>query len=172
MALAIEDLLAKTKFQVLWKMAKESTIPDNYTLPAQNAIDQGRLKVTDWLTVGPASLLATGHIVAFVHHGGANCYHEAIAAGIPQVVIPMWLDCYNYAALAQDVGIGVYATRDTAPMWTVEGLTDGFLRVLDGGEESRRIAEKAKSLGEVAQKDPGRYVAARGIAQLARSGHA
>jgi UDP:flavonoid glycosyltransferase YjiC (YdhE family) len=83
MALAIEDLLAKTDVQVLWKMGKEDTIPDNYTVPAQNAIDQGRLRVTNWLTVSPASILATGHIVASVHHGGANCYHEAIAYGVP-----------------------------------------------------------------------------------------
>ncbi|KAI0869765.1 hypothetical protein GGS24DRAFT_477829 [Hypoxylon argillaceum] len=172
MALAIEDLLAKTNVQVLWKMGKEDTIPDNYTLPAQNAIEKGRLRVTNWLTVTPASILATGHVVASVHHGGANCYHEAIAAGIPQVVVPMWLDCYNYAALAEDVGVGVYATRDTAPKWTVESLRDSFLKVLDGGEEGRKMAEKAKGLGEIARKDPGRYVAAREIARLAGSGHA
>ncbi|KAJ8128323.1 hypothetical protein O1611_g5311 [Lasiodiplodia mahajangana] len=79
MAQAIEELLAKTNVQVLWKMDKEDTIPDNYTLPAQSAIAQGRLRVTNWLTVSPASILATGHVVASVHHGGANCYHEAIA---------------------------------------------------------------------------------------------
>ncbi|KAI1127421.1 hypothetical protein F5Y10DRAFT_193524 [Nemania abortiva] len=172
MALAIEELLAKTDVQVLWKMDKEDTVPENYTLPAQNAIDQGRLRVTNWLTVSPASILETGHVVASVHHGGANCYHEAIAAGIPQVVIPMWLDCYNYAALAENAGIGVYATRDTAPTWTVEDLRDSFLKVVDGRDESRRMAEKAKGLGEIARKDPGRYMAAREIARLAGSGYA
>ncbi|KAI0107761.1 hypothetical protein GGR51DRAFT_514983 [Nemania sp. FL0031] len=172
MALAIEELLAKTDVQVLWKIDKEDTIPDNYTLPAQSAVGQGRLRITNWLTVSPASILATGHVVASVHHGGANCYHEAIAAGIPQVVIPMWLDCYNYAALAEDVGVGVYATRDTAPNWTVENLRDSFLRVVDGGDEGLRMAEKAKGLGELAREDPGRYMAAREIARLAGSGYA
>lgn len=79
MALALEEVLAKTDVQVLWKMSYAEGVPENYTLPAQNIIDQGRLKVTKWLTVSPASILETGHIVASVHHGGANCYHEAIA---------------------------------------------------------------------------------------------
>ncbi|KAI0446503.1 hypothetical protein F4803DRAFT_567884 [Xylaria telfairii] len=167
MAVAIEEVLAKTDVQVLWKMAKEEGVPDNYTLPVKGLIDQGRLRVVDWLTVSPASILETGHIAASVHHGGANCYHEAIAAGIPQVVIPMWLDCYNYAQLAEDVGVGVYATRATAPDWTVEGLRDSLLRVLDEQEEGRQLRSKAKYLGEIARKEPGRYIAAREIARLA-----
>lgn len=79
MALAIQDLLAMTGVQVLWKIAKDGTFPDTYTLPVRSNIDIGRLRITDWLTASPASLLETGHIVASVHHGGANCYHEAIA---------------------------------------------------------------------------------------------
>ncbi|KAI0467156.1 hypothetical protein F4859DRAFT_277906 [Xylaria cf. heliscus] len=167
MALAIEEVLAKTDVQFLWKMAKEEGVPDNYTLPVKSLIDQGRLRVVDWLTVSPASILETGYVTASVHHGGANCYHEAIATGIPQVVIPMWLDCYNYAQLAEDVGVGVYATRATAPDWTVEGLRDSLLRVLDDREEGLQLRSKAKYLGEIARKDPGRYVAAREIARLA-----
>ncbi|KAI0410029.1 hypothetical protein F4802DRAFT_543079 [Xylaria palmicola] len=171
MALAIEQVLAQTDVQVLWKIAKEDSVPANYTLPVKDIIDQGRLRVVDWLTVSPASILETGHIVASVHHGGANCYHEAIAAGLPQVVIPMWLDCYNYAQLAEDVGVGVYATRATAPDWTVEGLRDSFLRVLGDSEEGRRMREKAGELGEIARKKPGRYVAAKEIARLAELSH-
>lgn len=79
MALAIEELVARTDVQVLWKMAKEDTMPNNYTLPVQRIVEQDRLRVSNWLTVSPASILETGHIVASVHHGGANCYHEAIA---------------------------------------------------------------------------------------------
>ncbi|KAI1423191.1 hypothetical protein F5Y12DRAFT_758591 [Xylaria sp. FL1777] len=172
MALALEEVLAKTDVQVLWKIAMAENVPDNYTLPAQKIIDQGRLRVTNWLTVSPASIMDTGHVVASVHHGGANCYHEAIAAGIPQVVLPMWLDCYNYAQLAEDVGVGIYANRASAPNWTVEGLRESFLKVIDGGEEGLQIRKKAERLGQNARKDPGRYVAAREIARLAGSGHA
>ena len=84
----------------------------------------------------------------------------------------MWLDLYNYAQLAEDIGVGVYATRGTASQWTVEGLRDSFLRAVDGGEESLRMRKKAKELGDIAQREPGRYVAARVIAQLAESGYA
>ncbi|KAI0411532.1 hypothetical protein F5X98DRAFT_357071 [Xylaria grammica] len=170
MALALEEVLAKTDVQVLWKMAQDEGVPDNYTLPIKSIIDQGRIKVTKWLTVSPPSILSTGHVVASVHHGGANCYNEAIAAGVPQVVLPMWLDCYNYAQLAEDRGVGVYANRASAPDWTVEGLRDSFLRVLDDRDEGRRIREKAKRLGKIAQENPGRYVAASHIARLAESG--
>ncbi|KAI0976908.1 hypothetical protein F4678DRAFT_128756 [Xylaria arbuscula] len=172
MALALEEVLAKTDVQVLWKIAPAEDVPEDFTLPAQKLIDQGRLRVTKWLTVSPASILDTGYIVASVHHGGANCYHEAIAAGIPQVVLPMWLDCYNYAQLAEDVGVGIYANRASAPNWTVEGLREGFLQVLQGGEKGSQIREKAARLGEIARENPGRYVAAREIARLAGSGHA
>lgn len=190
MAQAIQDLLSGTEVQVLWKMAKESTYSETYALPLRSYIDAGRLRIVDWLTIDPVALLETGHIVASVHHGGANCYHEAIAyvtasssteimypltfrsAGIPQVIIPLWLDLYNYAQLAEDIGVGVYATRGTAPQWTVEGLRDSFLRAVDGGEESLRMRKKAKELGDIAQREPGRYVAAKVIAGLAESGYA
>ncbi|KAI0203444.1 hypothetical protein F4808DRAFT_19934 [Astrocystis sublimbata] len=167
MALAIEEVLAETNVQILWKMAKDPTVSKNYTLPVKNIIDEGRLRVVDWLSVSPSSIMDTGHVTASVHHGGANCYHEAIAAGLPQVVVPMWLDCYNYAQMAEDMGVGVWATRATAPGWTVQGLRDGFLKVLGEREESLQLRSKAKSVGEVARKEPGRYTAAAEIARWA-----
>jgi hypothetical protein len=35
--------------------------------------------MSKWLAVDPVSLLETGDVVVSVHHGGSNCYHEAIA---------------------------------------------------------------------------------------------
>jgi hypothetical protein len=71
--------------------------------------------------------------------------------------------------MAEDIGVGVYATRGTAPEWTVDGLRESFLRVVDGREDGLRMREKAKELGEMARKEPGRYVAAREIVRLASS---
>lgn len=82
----------------------------------------------------------------------------------------MWFDLYNFARLAEDIGVGVYATRDTAPQWTAKGLSDAFLRALDGREESSRLKEKAKAIGVLARENPGRYIAAREIVMLAQSG--
>jgi hypothetical protein len=38
----------------------------------------GRLRIKKWLEVEPPTLLQGGHIVAFVHHGGAGSYHDSI----------------------------------------------------------------------------------------------
>ncbi|KAI0551673.1 hypothetical protein F4679DRAFT_593066 [Xylaria curta] len=171
MALAIQHMLAKTNVQVLWKVARENTYSNtDYMLPIRSYIENGRLRIMDWLRVSPVSLLKTGHIIASIHHGGANCYHEAIAAGVPQVIIPMWLDLYNYAQMAEDIGVGVYATRGIAPKWTVENLRESFLRVVDGGEESVRMRKMAKKFGDLAAEKPGRFVAAEEIVRLAGSG--
>ncbi|KAI0505116.1 hypothetical protein F5B22DRAFT_538212 [Xylaria bambusicola] len=170
MALAIASILAETNVQVIWKMKKEGAYSDaDVFLPVQKYIEKGRLKISEWLGANPVSLLGTGHIIASIHHGGANCYNEAIAAGVPQVIIPMWFDLYNYAQLAEEIGVGVYATRGTAPNWTAEDLRRSFLKVVDGGQDSLRMRNKAKELGELAQKEPGRLTAAREIARLARS---
>jgi hypothetical protein len=96
MALAIRDLLAQTDVQVLWKMAKEDNYPDaNYMLPVKDDVEKGRLRITEWLTVSPVSLMETGHIVASVHHGGANCYHEAIAYVFTRISYSVVLRCLS-----------------------------------------------------------------------------
>jgi UDP:flavonoid glycosyltransferase YjiC (YdhE family) len=80
MAQAIADLLARSDVQVLWKLAKESTYTDTrYKMSVRSDIKKGRLRTTDWLSVSPSALLGTGHIVASVHHGGANCYYESVS---------------------------------------------------------------------------------------------
>lgn len=82
----------------------------------------------------------------------------------------MWFDLYNFARLAEDIGVGIYATRGTAPRWTANGLSNAFIRAFDGHEESSRLKEKAREIGVIARQNPGRYVAAREIAMLAQSG--
>lgn len=69
-------------------------------------------------------------------------------------------------------GFGVWASKDTTPDWTIEGLTAAFLKVLDGGEEGSAMRERAHVLGEEARERPGRETAARIIAELAASGRA
>jgi UDP:flavonoid glycosyltransferase YjiC (YdhE family) len=89
---------------------------------------------------------------------------------VPQVIVPMWLDLYNFARLAEEVGVGVYATRGTAPEWTVDGLSKSFLRAVNGGEDCLRMREKAKKLGDIARKEPGRMVATRELVRYANLG--
>ncbi|CAI4214416.1 unnamed protein product [Parascedosporium putredinis] len=78
MANAIANVLSQVDIQVIWKFKKLHTYGDDFKSPLQSFIDTGRVKLIDWLAVDPAALLETGDIMALVHHGGSNCYHEAM----------------------------------------------------------------------------------------------
>ncbi|KAJ4251887.1 hypothetical protein NW762_011184 [Fusarium torreyae] len=170
MVQAIAQVLDKTDVQFLWKFNKVKDYSDDVFLPVKGHIESGRLKMEKWLTVDPTSLLESGLIAASVHHGGANCYNEAVYAGVPHVIVPMWADLYNYAKLVETTGIGVWACPSTNPDWTVDELAEAFLKVVDG-EESVSIREKAKTLGEKMQAgEKGRDLAARKVAELAYAG--
>lgn len=82
MAGAIADVLSETDAQFIWKAEKDTTAGDfdwdAAIAPLKPYIEAGRVRVFSWLTIEPPSLLETGDIVASVHHGGSNCYHEAI----------------------------------------------------------------------------------------------
>lgn len=78
MASAIANVLSQVDIQVIWKFKKLHTYGDDFKGPLQSFIDTGRVKLIDWLAVDPAALLETGDIMALVHHGGSNCYHEAV----------------------------------------------------------------------------------------------
>lgn len=76
-----ESLEARPDLQFIWKYRLSSnmnTTIDDYIRPVQEYIKNGRLRITRWLTVDPASLLESGLVTASVHHGGANCYWEAV----------------------------------------------------------------------------------------------
>ncbi|ORY71026.1 family 1 glycosyltransferase [Pseudomassariella vexata] len=167
MAEALEILLLEhTKVQVLWKLQKCTDFPDDFARSLKEYGD--RIRITEWLAADPLALLETGHIVASANHGGSSCFHEAIAAGVPQIIIPFWTDLYDFARTAEDSDIGVFATKDTAPQWTVEGLSEAFLRVVHG-KESSRMRKNTRRLSAIAKKNRGRYVTAREIAKLAGS---
>lgn len=77
---AVADLLdqAEAKVQVLWKFNTRGDVPTDLIERLQPHIDCGRLRLSKWLTVDPMSLLESGSIALSVHHGGSNCYHEAV----------------------------------------------------------------------------------------------
>ncbi|KAK8135475.1 hypothetical protein PG984_003415 [Apiospora sp. TS-2023a] len=166
MAQAIQAVLAQTEVQVLWKLAPDSEFGDEFKAPLKGYIAGDRIRISSWLPIDAMAMMETGHIIASVHHGGANSYHEALAGGVPQVVLPMWVDLYNYATLAEFTGVGVYATRGTAPDWSVEGLSSAFLAVVNG-PNSAGMRERARSVAERMRKDPGSHQAAKAIAELA-----
>jgi UDP:flavonoid glycosyltransferase YjiC (YdhE family) len=93
------------------------------------------------------------------------------SAGVPQVVLPMWADLYNYAQLAEQIGVGLWGCRETSPEWTPECLKDDILHVV-ASNASDSLQVKAKQISVEARKDGlGRDISAGIIAQLARSGY-
>ena len=68
------------------------------------------------------------------------------------------------------MGLGIYATRGTAPNWTVDGLAGPFLKILDEGDAAAKIRKEAARIGHIARKDPGRYISARKIYEVIASG--
>jgi hypothetical protein len=78
MAKAIKTLLRRTAVQVLWKFNKRVDFPGDFLADLTDEIQSRRLRLESWIKPDPAALLETGNIVLSVHHGGANCYHEAV----------------------------------------------------------------------------------------------
>lgn len=79
MGAALAAVLGKTNVQVLWKFRKYGEYSDDILEILTPYINNGRLRMTDWLTVDVYSLLETGNIAVSIHHGGSNCFHEAVA---------------------------------------------------------------------------------------------
>jgi hypothetical protein len=76
------------RMQVLWKLKLDMTkvgksivdIPLYSDVPEilGKEIANGRVRIEQWLKPEPLSILQSGHITCFVHHGGANSYNEAV----------------------------------------------------------------------------------------------
>ncbi|KXH63475.1 hypothetical protein CNYM01_05429 [Colletotrichum nymphaeae SA-01] len=171
MAGALKVVMERTDIQVLWKLNRAASLKDEDWKPlVDKFIRNDRLRVSKWLTVDPTALLETGDIVVSVHHGGANCYHEAISTGVPQLILPAWLDLYNYAARVEAIDIGVWGNRQSAPTFSLSELSSAFLKLVDGGSASLLISQNAKKIQRTISR-PGRDVAADEIARLAALGH-
>ncbi|KAE8350897.1 hypothetical protein BDV28DRAFT_150494 [Aspergillus coremiiformis] len=154
--------------QILWKIMKGSgTVAENTTLPddLRIVIAEGRVRVESWLAGEPICILRSGHVQCMVHHGGSNSYHEAIRAGVPQVILPVWLDTYDFALRAEWLGIGVWGSRKTAPAVNGPELGQALIRVL-ASAQSAAIQDKAKSIACQLGPKEGRVIACEKIISL------
>lgn len=59
--------------KALWKLRTDAGDSDDIHAATDAHLEGlgGRVRIVEWLTVDPVSLLETGHIVASVHHGGS-----------------------------------------------------------------------------------------------------
>lgn len=90
---------------------------------------------------------------------------------MPHIILPLWMDLYNFATLVEVTGLGVWGCPKTSPQWTAECISEAVLKVVDGGEASQSMLRTAQHMGKEAQNMPGRYGAADIVAQLAGSGY-
>ncbi|KAF3764598.1 family 1 glycosyltransferase [Cryphonectria parasitica EP155] len=168
MALSVRDLLdaagASSKMQVLWKLKRKAgdakdgewKVVHDTLLPE---IETGRVRITSWVKADPCSILLSGRVVCSVHHGGANSHHEALAAGVPQVVLPSWIDCYDFGNRVELNGVGIRANKTAAPRWARAELGTALKDILIG-EKAVAFRENAKKLAEKHPEHAGRTKAA------------
>lgn len=154
--------------QVLWKLQCVVTDDLKAILGAELESD-GRVKIRSWLETDPVSLLQSGHVVCSVHHGGANSFYEAVGSGVPQVVLPVWYDTYDFANRVEYLGIGLWASKITAPHIDADDFSRAVMAVVDKGEAGLRRRVRARELGEVCQKAGGRERACAKIIELVGS---
>ncbi|KAK5663304.1 hypothetical protein OQA88_3732 [Cercophora sp. LCS_1] len=157
-----------SSLQVLWKLKQHGDY--RATKPGCRIHDilgqeirTGSVRIVGWLVPEPISVLESGNIVCAVHHGGANSFYEAVLTGVPQVVLPQWTDCYDYAQRVEMLGIGRLGNRVEKPLWVAKRLAREIFAVVLG-EGSDAIKLRAKEVATLCrEKGSGAENAARAI---------
>ncbi|OTA59681.1 glycosyltransferase family 1 protein [Hypoxylon sp. EC38] len=153
--------------QILWKCPKPSKEEEQPTVDKDLFGD--RIRILSWLPSTPvACLTASKSILAYVHHGGSNSFHEAIGAGVPQVVCPVWIDTYDFARRVEMIGVGVRGNDNAAPYVKSDEFVTALERVVGNSAEADKFRETAKRISEqVGWVDSGRKIAAQHIKEVA-----
>ncbi|KAJ3557699.1 hypothetical protein NM688_g1330 [Phlebia brevispora] len=179
MAEAIADAQERSEekggFQVLWKLNGKKSFQD--LLGEKFGKEHDAVRIEEWIEPPTLALLQHPNVAAFVNHGGANSVHEAAFAGVPQILLPQWLDLYEYAVRTEWLGHGIYANKGAPAQIDPFQLSDAFIRVLsDGpGEEGTLMKAKAVELSKACKRGGGVETVARtllkaaGIAQAGKS---
>jgi hypothetical protein len=66
--------------QVLWKVRGAADMMAVLINVLGHVIDNGRVKIVDWLDTAPVVILEHRNTICSVHHGGANSFYEAVAS--------------------------------------------------------------------------------------------
>ncbi|KAJ8085589.1 hypothetical protein PM082_004407 [Marasmius tenuissimus] len=154
---------------ILWKFkrpASDERIQDVIEEVIGKELRDGRVRIVEWLEADPASVVAHPNVVCSVHHGGANSYNEAIWAGVPHVVLPVWYDTYDFASRVEYLGVGIYGSKACSPRVEAGEFGHALARVVDSEAEQYRA--KARELRDVCWKrGGGREIGAKKVLELA-----
>jgi UDP:flavonoid glycosyltransferase YjiC (YdhE family) len=103
------------------------------------------------------------------HWSCADSIIEATYAGVPQAILPAWIDLYTLSVRTEWLGCGVRANKGAEPGIDGPQLADTLVRLLrDGeGEEGWRIKKKAVELGTMCRRVRGDRRAADAILKAA-----
>ncbi|KAL7905070.1 hypothetical protein GGI35DRAFT_489300 [Trichoderma velutinum] len=181
MAAAFRQFLDTTdargrKLQILWKLKIKRVETEDKVTPSSpeqheddvyNAIrrhlgtemDNDQIRLTNWVTAEPKSVLESGHVICSVNHGGASSFNEALCAGVPQLVLPGWADCYDFANRAELIGIGRWGNKKAKPRWQKDELCETLAQVIFGAQ-AEEISLRAKQLAQKYGEGDGRRFAA------------
>lgn len=95
----------------------------------------------------------------FIHHGGNNSFCEALAFGVPSLVMPYCWDGHDNARRAEETGVGRWLDRS---IWTAADLGGAILDLLGGQAMRERLRGNAATM----TAQPGRERAAEAILGL------
>jgi UDP:flavonoid glycosyltransferase YjiC (YdhE family) len=82
-----------------------------------------------------------------------------ISAGIPQVLLTPWSDCYDFANRVEMLGIGRWASKEAKPRWRRDELATCLEDVLFG-PKADEIRMKAREMAMRHPESAGREKAA------------
>ncbi|KAL8371572.1 hypothetical protein RB595_001390 [Gaeumannomyces hyphopodioides] len=160
--------------QVLWKLVKFKGADGRFDFPLDGPgcdmhnvlgryMDAGRVKIVEWVEPEPIAVLREPNVVLSVHHGGANSFLEAVSAGVPHVVLGVWMDTYDFANRAEYLGIGIWGNKRSKPGCRPEELGPALIDVLMG-PRSAQMKQKVAELARLcAANGGGRAMAAKTI---------
>jgi zeaxanthin glucosyltransferase len=95
------------------------------------------------------------HATVAITHGGNNSVTEALAAGVPMVVLPFSTDQFAGAAAIEQAGVGVALDPNGSTAAMIAGAVES---VIEGEPRAR-----ARLLGARLQREPGPSVALRAM---------
>ncbi|KAK9860811.1 hypothetical protein MYU51_006101 [Penicillium brevicompactum] len=150
--------------KILWKLKYDWESSRKVKSLLGPLVSSNKVKVVSWIQPEIISLLESGSIVAYVHHGGANSFFEACKGGVPQVVLPQWFDTYDCPSRVEWLGIGLHGSRKVAPKIGATELSSALLRVL----RDKGIQSRAKAIGDLCKTTEGREFAHDQIVQYAQ----
>lgn len=167
----VAKLSASRQIQILWKL-KLKGVEDGNSTPGDDDVyhdirkflgremEHDQVRLTSWVTAEPKSVLESGHVICSVNHGGASSFNEALCAGVPQLVLPGWADCYDFANRAELLGIGRWGNKTAKPRWEEKELCEALEEVILG-PQAEEIQLRAKELARKYPESSGRRMAAK-----------